>query len=466
MPVIYGGNDVIPAPFFTIQRAYERAEDGRIKRKYFSMSLMGKIVAYLGSPDSTGTWWNGGVNNPPPQESIPAVSRLASLRSKEGAIMAAFAVDGQTLEIQPLDGSAVFKCQARILKVKFDEGPWTDTVHYSIEMECDTFFWGSVEGGGGISGVLPEEAWAIEIANESLRTYRISHTVSSQQRATLDSNGNITTAGWQNAKAIVTPFLGSGGPATSLLPPLASAGYVACNYTRSQQIDEGNGRYAVTENWVYVPLAPAYEEFNVRSRYQEGRSQVTVEGTITGLALSSTTENPLAMQEEKYNNAAGVFAILQAGDTFVRAQNYSGLVLNPVLLTQTVGKNPLTGVITYTAEYDDRPISMIPGSISETFSFNNQNPSDIFASLIILGRIAGPILQGIGTVSSRSRTVNLEVVMPPWIYGGPEPTQPNTTAIFLGWLPSFITLFTAKDDETFVPRTGRYTRTVTWTYET
>jgi len=56
MPVLYDGKKIIPAPFVEIQKQLERKPDGRISRKYFTLALKGKLIAFMGSPDSTGAF--------------------------------------------------------------------------------------------------------------------------------------------------------------------------------------------------------------------------------------------------------------------------------------------------------------------------------------------------------------------------------------------------------------------------
>ena len=456
--VSYDGQGIIPGPMLTIQREYARSEDGKARRKFFSLALHGKFSAWKGSPNSKGVFWT--QSGYPPDEVISADSRLTSILNKQAALMALFVNSGRTLQVQPFDGAPPLKCYPRVQKVEFPEGHWTDTCDFTVQMEADEVWVGGTPMGGGLDGVEAEESWAIEIENPNTRTYRVSHTVSSQQRATYDETGTIVAEGWQNAKSLVDPLLGSPLPG-DLTPPNLGP-YFASNYTRSETVDEANGRYSVTENFVYVFGQKFTEEFVVQCRLQEGQSHVTVEGTVTGFSDPDPTLTPAQWQAERYAQALAAWDDVQP-ELLTRAQNYSGLPLNPVVLNQTVGHNPVGGVVTYNVEYDNRPPSMVQGSLSETLTVQNRNPRDIFAALVVLGRIGGPVLQSIGTVSEKVRTVALEVVMPPWVYGKSQPAAPNVLPVLVTYFPAGG--FVSQDDDSWVPRTGRYSRTVAWTYE-
>lgn len=460
MPVIIDGKSIIPGPFVGITKEFVRGEDGKVRRRQFSLLVRGRMLSYAGSPRADGSWWTGGAASPPPLETVPVESRLTAIRNKQAAVVAAFGQDGRPFEVQPWDGSPSIRCYPRVKGVEFAEGRWTETCDFTVQLEADNVWFGGVDGGGGSDGVEPEESWAVEVQNENSRTYRVSHTASSQQRAEFDETGAVVREGWEVARDVVLPHLGQVVP-DAVLPPPAQSGYLACNYSRAQQVDAGQGRYSVTENWLYTPGQRYVEEFVVNSRGGEGRTRVTVDGTISGFAPADVSLTAEQARQARWERAeAGWAAVLP--QLLERAQNYSGVTLNPLALGHTVGFNPVQGVITYSYEFDTRRASLVPGSISETLTVTQQNPADVFAQLVVLGRPAGPVLQGIGTVTSRVRAVTAEVVMPGWQYGQPQPVAPDLTAVLLTYHPG--SGFLSKDDESWSAENGRYTRNVVWTY--
>jgi hypothetical protein len=70
------------------------------------------------------------------------------------------------------------------------------------------------------------------------------------------------------------------------------------------------------------------------------------------------------------------------------------------------------GEIDYSFEFNNRPLNLIQGSISESLTVNDTFPTQQIAEIFVLGRKLGPVLQDLGTVTSSSREVTLEVVIP------------------------------------------------------
>jgi hypothetical protein len=269
----------------------------------------------------------------------------------------------------------------------------------------------------------------------------------------------LVKKGWENAQDVVTPFLGA-TPNVSLLPPIAT-GYLPCDYTRAQTVDVSGGRFSVTENWVFIQGQRYTEDFSVNCRIQDGLTTVTVEGTVTGHIAPSTTKDAPTTSAEKIAFAKSTWESTVAPNVHSRAQNYSGVGLNPLPTNQTVGFNPIKGVVTYTIEFDNRAPNLVAGSLSESISVQQQNPTDVIAQLVVLGRPAGPIFQPIGTTTARNRTVTVEVVMPRWLYGGAAPVAPNVTSVIMEYYPGG---YVNKDDENWSVTSGRYSRSVGWTY--
>src|SRR5690606_3496765 len=131
---------------------------------------------------------------------------------------------------------------------------------------------------------------------------------------------------------------------------------------------------------------------------------------------------------------------------------------------------------TYTYEYDDRPCNFVTGALSEVITINDNDPTDVFASLTVLGRAAGPILQDIGTVTAATREVSIELVMAiptgcdsgncgVLITSSPRNQVNNLLCCLEGELTdAYNQVFKSQDTSSWSPKTGRYTRTVQWTY--
>jgi hypothetical protein len=86
--------------------------------------------------------------------------------------------------------------------------------------------------------------------------------------------------------------------------------------------------------------------------------------------------------------------------------------MNPVPVSMSESHRSHAGEIDYTFEFNNRPLSMIRGSVSETLNINDNFPVQQIAEIFVLGRKLGPVLQDLNTVSAASREITLEVVLP------------------------------------------------------
>lgn len=469
MSVQYNSKKLIPAPFATIQNEKEITEDGTVIGATFQIQLKGTIVAYKGSPDSTGALWT--LSGEPADEVISDSTRLKSILKKQEAIRGLFATDGYALEIQPLDGSSPLKCYPRVKQVVFDEGLWYDKCEYTVTMEADDLFIGDTvltDNAADYKISRASNEWNLEIFDETQNLYRLTHSVSAVGKRYFTSDG-LSQEAWQNARDYVLNGLGLGIVPERMVAAdvVGQPDVAAFNYVRSQSVGEKSGTFSVTETWLCYTLPEggiaAYEEYSVNARTSaEGRTSVSVEGTINGLQVSNNTTYEVI--STRYANAELKWA--EAEDLILtRAEEISGFTLHPSPLTKVVGKNEITGVTTYTYEYDDRPSANISGALQETITVSYQNPTDFFATIQILGRAIGPILQDIGTATPRKKTVSIEAQLPA-ANRSSTPSMPATDALMLTFKPSSsYGVFLDGDVETWTPSTGKYSRNTSWTWE-
>jgi len=146
-----------------------------------------------------------------------------------------------------------------------------------------------------------------------------------------------------------------------------------------------------------------------------------------------------------------------------RAQIYSNNTLHPLPVNRTLGLNERTGLITYNYEYNNRPAPSLAGVITENITLSWDLPNDYFAELVPFGRTTGPILQAIGTQTSSKLNVTIEALTSgtTQVYTA---VKPDSNAIISGYVPSATWVFKNRDNETWSPLTGRYSRSIGWTY--
>lgn len=508
MPVQYDSKKIIPAPLVSVEKSYDRTGDTTKVGSKFSLTLTGNILCN-GSPNSEGEFWIlSGYPDSAFQNDVEVMTssnqRQKFLQNKMQAIRHLFAKDGLSFEVQPWDGSAPFKCYPRVQSLSFAEGIWFDKIPYTIVLEADELFGINTDfindaedaardadffkDAEGNKLYLSEvsENWQLEVSDGEAEdennpyTFRLTHTVSATGKKAYNDSGLIST-GWEQAQRWVTPRLGLDASFYNGTDALNLTGMLGYNHVRQESTDELAGSYGVTETWL-LAKSNSREDFtvNIQASAETGLTTVSVEGEVIGL---DTRNTDYQITESKWTAALAKFNTISTGGVptiFTRAQTYAGVMLNQTAISSSVGKNPTSGRIQYTYSYDTRPSTCITGALSETITISDKNPTDIFASIPVIGRAAGPVLQDMNTVSERSRTVSIEVVMPPSTIC---PNSAANVAALMAASPatavdviisSFQTdlennysqVFKVDDNPSWTARpTGRYSRSVTWTFQ-
>tara|TARA_Y100001938_G_scaffold132008_1_gene189832 strand:+ start:2531 stop:4129 length:1599 start_codon:yes stop_codon:yes gene_type:complete len=151
--------------------------------------------------------------------------------------------------------------------------------------------------------------------------------------------------------------------------------------------------------------------------------------------------------------------------------NFPGLHQQPI--TTSYSYNIAEGTINFSISYNDRPVGVATGTdiLSESISISRNNPVDVYAELQILGRASGPILQDIGTQTAYSADLSIEAVIRPpdtaspgWFGGAPIASYDTLITNTQDDIAANNSTFRTADAESFDPKTGRYTRSVSWIY--
>lgn len=491
--VSYDSKRIIPAPFVGITKEYKFTDDGTKIGATFALNVVGKIVAYKGSPTSSGTFWT--VGGYPGDETLTDSQHLASILRKFEALRDLFSVDGRSFEIQSDDGSPPMKCNPRVKRLVLPDQLNYNVSDYTIELEADVMYGGPLIAPSGedqfanlIDGA--KETWQLEFDERPenpylTNTFRISHAVEAKGKRFFDENGDLVREAWENGKLWVQSRLGldQSKIQSSGVMNLPSF-YAGRNHVRTEVTDELAGEYSVNENWI-LSSGTALEDFTVtvKNNNQVGTTAVSIDGIVTGLETRNV--DTYSLTESKYTAASGKFAYVET-QLVTRAQAYSGKTLNIRPLNYTVGRNPNTGVITYAAEYDNRKSNCLPGSMFENITITDNLPTDIYASIGIIGRDEGPILQSIGTISETSRVLNIEVVMEQSgvtdcsleglrnLFNNEKPSKlPATSGILYNIIQAaspvgfdgVTQIFRKDNQENWNPVERRYSLTLGWTYQ-
>lgn len=476
----YGAYSFSPVPLMTLSRELQKtADEGSILGELYSISLRGTLVI----PSSTGS--------------------LSVIKQKQDELLTAFSGDGKLFELK-CGSTTLLQAYPRIRGISFDEGVWVFQSPYSIELEFDE----SAPGSGTSFVQDATEDWSIEFGEQSKWSWtlpagsgtdtnpyrlRITHSLSATGKSRYTAAG-LPKKAWEHARDYVIPRLGinTGYISNSGVFNLDATLFSAYDHVRTIQNNERAGTYSVVESWLVqqtgvggVP-GNAIEDFTIslRQTSDSDLTSVSIEGNIQGVETRSYGTNPgdFTITETKYASASGTWNTVK-NRLLSRANLLLDSVstvrdLNVVPLSTSVGHNPNTGSISYAYEYNDRPSNCIAGAKSETITITDTYPTDVFARLTVLGRTIGPVLQDLNTQTESVRSLNVEAVFAP-ATGCPTPgnvknwfaQKPRSqvdafiSAIEADLSGDYSQFFKTEDQETWLPKEGRYSRNVSWLYQ-
>jgi len=488
-------------------------------------------IGPYGSFDSNRSHYHDATYNRPPQQQIGNEVALDALESKQRALRALFAEDGQRFEISDWnDDEPTVVCFPRVVDINFEEGIYVDTVRYTITLEADTLLdknlevdiEGSVvaedfvarEGKtesellGSLSGAFVadfSEDWAIEV-DESFgespdlpRSYRITHNLSATGKTHYDSDG-VKHKAWEQARKFVQNRLNDSVKSSYLnVENLLGSGsldlissYQGYNQVRTEQVSESAGTYSISETYL-IASGTAYENYNmsITTSTDSPYVGVSIDGSIKGLSqipASGYDKNPTSKSAyqsalDKYYEVSNSGSFGIGSDIYKRANNSVAVQLNSQPLSTTIATNEYTGEIQYNISLDNRPSNIISGVLTENISVNDTYPGDVFATIPVIGRKTGPVIQYIGGRTEYKRDVTIDFVVdyPKLPYGSTrsslllkkpsivEPTATQIAELLKELSPAneqgVRKYFLSPPTESWNPKNGSYTLSVSWTYE-
>jgi len=413
------------------------------------------------------------------------------------------------------DGNTVLDGHPKVLSYNVENASdnYTMRADYSIVFEMPTTNSGTGQDPFNNSTHPPSiescsEVWDIEFAEDISDfswttkggiTERFSYQLAVTH--TVDVQGRLIYSGcqepnipWQDARDYAVNKLGFNGDFVELsgilgVPGVGYSTYDSFNNYRQVGINKTEGSVTVTETFIVTPSGAdslpnnAVETFEISNSQADGVSTVTINGEIQGLENISYTGG-FEVVDNKYSAASGYFDLVK-GRLYDRANtvycsladtcSYS-LPLSARAVSSTIGSNLRQGTIIYNYEYNSIPSACITGDciISQNITIDDQLASDVFASHIVLGRAVGPLLQDIGTITSRVRTVNIEIItIPPTACSTVEeiydPVPLQGVSDFISVISGDLTannsqVFVSAQNQNWNFSQGRYTKNVSFTY--
>ncbi len=367
------------------------------------------------------------------------------------------------------------------------------------------------------------EDWALEVddsVSESVdnpRTYRISHNLSAtgktvygdsaikryDETVDLDPDApaiNLYKPAWMQAKDFVLSRLADNpsGSYPNIVGQIGSGtvdlvdAYGGFNHIRTEQINVTDGTYGVSENWI-LASGSATENYSMTTSTSNTDPFVSVgiEGSIKGLTsilpsgfgTNTTGKDAYSSAREKYNDVTNDGQFGLTSEIYKRANNLVAVQLNSQPTSVSISTNQFNGEIGYSLSFNNRPTNIIEGVIAESIQVNDTYPGDVFATIPVIGRPTGPILQYIGgrTEYKRDVSINLTMDYTKIPYGNtrttliskkPSLVEPTATQIasLIGELspagePGVRKYFISAPTESWSPKEGTYSFNISWTYE-
>jgi hypothetical protein len=284
--------------------------------------------------------------------------------------------------------------------------------------------------------------------------------------------------------------------------------YEGYSHTRTENIGIDDGTYSISENWL-LSSGKAYENYNmsISTSIDNPFVNVSINGEINGLSSLTPDSyfyggpNNSGLNQDvslglvpgsgtPYKNALDkYYKITNSGkfgvgcDIFKRANNSVAVELNAQPKSITLGLNEYDGSITYALDFDNRPTNILSGVLAENINITDTYPGDVFATIPIIGRRTGPVLQFVGGRTEYRRDLNLDFTLDytdipygsgrkPLLFKKPSLNEPLRSQLInlikevspekeLGIRKWFLTA----PVENWVPKTGQYSLNLSWTYE-
>lgn len=502
----YGDYEFSPRPLVTINKEYiKTAGDTGVATKY-ALTLNGSLIE---TPvDELDEF--GGVND--------LFTSISDLRE-------AFQRDFHLLHLgcvgTPPPYPPIISGYPKILSMDFSpkSDNYVQQTEYTINLELPTLVGTGFEPVGVTGGYGDLSKWGllsvsdefsveflderaggdIGIAGFSGRlpsVFSVQRTLSAQGETLGTGQGGVPVDAWRRAKNWITDQLS--GYEQGFPPEATGISGLMClgtglnylNQFRNVSVNKVEGTCNASVSFV-AASGYSYEDMDVSIDRSADNPYITVtiNGAINGLANLSGTYNQCGddhwaseAKDTKFKNALNDWPSV-SGAAFSRAEAVYDTVprtkfarirnLNIWPLTETIGYNMIAGTVSYSNTYDDRPYNCYTGALTETINITETNPNDIFASLTVLGRANGPLLQQIGTVGPTVRDISIDAMIPiqtgcditniAEFFGAPDVYDTFIQAYRDHLELTYAQVFINSQGKTWEPKMGHFTQNISFT---
>ena len=477
----YGDYSFDPRPLFTINKEVIKTSANTGLTTKYSMSLNGTILPTGINLDD----FKGGLN---------------TVISGTHALETAFAKDFEVLLLKCEGTDPIISGYPKVISVDVNNASdnYVRRADYTINLELVSLTGsrsnavGMADGGGDLSAsglisltddinieFLDERVGgeALSLFGGTLPTvFNISRSMSAQGDSLPATGGEAYIEPWARAKSyIVSKLADTGNYSDYFSDAMCIDGMNVTNTFRTISISKSDGSCSATQTSVaFTGNYNAIEDFEaaVEQSSDSAITNVSINGTIQGFTnIDYGTCPPTGAA---FNNAylkwtEEVSGLIKtraeaAYDTSIHTPIRTPDDLHIIPLNKSITYNTLGGIISYNCSYDNRVDYLQTGAITENITYTDSPRVDIYASLTILGRVAGPLLQDLGTKGSYTTEISIDAVFKPQQASTSFQFGPagNDLAEYTTLMTSLDNEFVTNDSRTWNPAAGHFTWTKSW----
>jgi hypothetical protein len=499
--VIGGQSSIGPFPKYSVSRESGSTGDGTTLNNKYTITINGQFI--VDSDVDIGT--SGARQSNYNQKIIQRLSALRQYYSNYGR-----------LEISPYGGqpNKLIWNDAKLLNVEVPEssdesssilfGDFTFTFEAYTEVSilgtADGNFSTSIDGFDYdkffVSSV--DESWDLSIDEDysypgadilagPSRTYTVTHTLSATGLRKPLPAGGFDVSAWREAQKWVqsrlvadptvlqtTNVMGGqdftdfaakwfGNTVTETSTDISTFSFF--NHMRVPTIDVANGTYSVTETWKASDSSASTIDINIDMDIDQNQMvSVTANGSIQGLDKQSLNEKQIQKLVNAEATADLLFPMMYDICNNYYTKLNTGFQLNTAVQSRSIGRNPGSGVITFSYNYNDNP-ALIDDATNTTLSISYDNKDhevQIIAIIMVIAKQNGPVIQDMNTSRERKKSVQLDAI----IKRDQRVADPKQewSAVALSYRPSIGPNYIQNFVETWDPINGNYSVSVEWVY--
>lgn len=409
MAITLNGTTIIPTPLVTAQTENEFKENGKVKKSTLVVTLKGKALSL--AKDNNGNVVDLAQDN--------EVGRLGIINAAYSAIEGLVVHSVNNLFVTGTMSAPFLSGKVKLKSKSYQADPSSVFADYTIVFEKVLFESQDVD-----------ENWSLDPADEYNRFVKVTRSRS----ITLNSS---ETATYQLAIEKL-PASSSVDGAGAYLPATTGSPY---NKTTSYTVNTEKNSVECTESWTICSTSALVEEtYSIKESADSIFKTFSKQISIKGLAGPGGGD--------KYANANAYFGTL----TVPEIGGVYDVSTTDKIKSISVARNIVSGTITINMDASGGIEEA--GEIYRTVDVTDNVPTEFYASITAIGKTEGPILQRFGTKKQGSLSVNITVIYKNGGNGEPSVTKYKPAG----------NSFVDKDEKTYDERSGKVTRSVTWTY--